>query len=91
MTGSWERTAGSCWLWYWKKLRKEGWKVNNVDVTIIAQRPKLAPHEPAMKENLVTDLGIPAGAVNVKATTTEAGFHRPGEGIAAEAVASLIR
>lgn len=75
-----------------EKLRKEGWKVNNVDVTIIAQRPKLAPHEPAMKENLVTDLGIPAGAVNVKATTTEKlGFTGRGEGIAAEAVASLIR
>ena len=58
--------------------------MNNVDVTIIAQRPKLAPHEPAMKENLVTDLGIPAGAVNVKATTTRSwvspagGRHRGG-------------
>lgn len=75
-----------------EKLRKEGWKVNNVDVTLIAQRPKLAPYEPAMRENLVTDLGIPAGAVNVKATTTEKlGFTGRGEGIAAEAVASLIR
>ena len=75
-----------------EKLRKEGWKVNNVDVTLIAQRPKLAPYEPAMRENLVTDLGIPADAVNVKATTTEKlGFTGRGEGIAAEAVASLIR
>lgn len=75
-----------------EKLREEGWKVNNVDVTIIAQRPKLVPHEPAMKENLVVDLGIPAGAINVKATTTEKlGFTGRGEGIAAEAVASLIR
>lgn len=75
-----------------EKLYGEGWTVNNVDVTIIAQRPKLAPFEPAMKENLVADLGIPAGAINVKATTTEKlGFTGRGEGIAAEAVASLIR
>lgn len=75
-----------------ERLRAAGWKVNNVDVTLIAQRPKLAPHEPAMKENLVADLGIAAEAVNVKATTTEKlGFTGRGEGIAAEAVASLIR
>ncbi len=74
------------------RLQSEGWKVNNVDVTIIAQRPKLASYEPAMKENLTADLEISAGAVNVKATTTEKlGFTGRGEGIAAEAVASLIR
>ncbi|WP_367269643.1 2-C-methyl-D-erythritol 2,4-cyclodiphosphate synthase [Acidaminococcus timonensis] len=75
-----------------EKLQAAGWHVNNVDVTIIAQRPKLAPYEPAMKDNLVADLGIAADAVNVKATTTEKlGFTGRGEGIAAEAVASLIR
>ena len=74
------------------RLQSEGWKVNNVDVTIIAQRPKLASYEPAMKENLTADLETSAGAVNVKATTTEKlGFTGRGEGIAAEAVASLIR
>lgn len=74
------------------RLQSEGWRVNNVDVTIIAQRPKLASYEPAMKENLTADLEISAGAVNVKATTTEKlGFTGRGEGIAAEAVASLIR
>ena len=75
-----------------EKLRAAGWQVNNVDVTIIAQRPKLAPYEPAMLENLLTDLGLPRDAVNVKATTTEKlGFTGRGEGIAAEAVASLTR
>lgn len=75
-----------------EKLWAAGWQVNNVDVTIIAQRPKLAPYEPAMLENLIADLGLPRDAVNVKATTTEKlGFTGRGEGIAAEAVASLTR
>ena len=75
-----------------KLLDSEGWKVNNVDVTIIAQRPKLAPFIPQMKKMVAQDLGIDAGAVNIKATTTEKlGFTGRGEGIAAEAVASLIR
>ena len=75
-----------------EKLRAAGWQLNNVDVTIIAQRPKLAPYEPAMLENLLTDLGLPRDAVNIKATTTEKlGFTGRGEGIAAEAVASLTR
>lgn len=74
------------------KIRAAGWQVNNVDVTIIAQRPKLAPYEPAMLENLLADLKLPRDAVNVKATTTEKlGFAGRGEGIAAEAVASLTR
>ena len=62
------------------------------DLNIIAQRPKLAPYEPAMLENLLADLKLPRDAVNVKATTTEKlGFAGRGEGIAAEAVASLTR
>lgn len=75
-----------------KLLDAEGWKVNNVDVTIIAQRPKLASFIPQMKKTVAQDLGIDAGAVNIKATTTEKlGFTGRGEGIAAEAIASLIR
>jgi len=75
-----------------KLLDAEGWKVNNVDVTIIAQRPKLAPFIPQMKKTVAQDLGVDAGAVNIKATTTEKlGFTGRGEGIAAEAIASLIR
>ncbi|HAT98740.1 MAG TPA: bifunctional 2-C-methyl-D-erythritol 4-phosphate cytidylyltransferase/2-C-methyl-D-erythritol 2,4-cyclodiphosphate synthase, partial [Acidaminococcaceae bacterium] len=57
------------------------WKVNNVDVTIIAQRPKLAPFIPQMKKTVAQDLGVDAGAVNIKATTTEKlGFTGRGEG-----------
>ena len=73
-------------------LQKDGWQVNNVDVTIIAQRPKLAPFIATMRELVASDLGITEDAVNIKATTTEKlGFTGRGEGIAAEAVVSIIR
>ena len=73
-------------------LQKDGWLVNNVDVTIIAQRPKLAPFIATMRERVASDLGITEDAVNIKATTTEKlGFTGRGEGIAAEAVVSIIR
>ncbi len=73
-------------------LQKDGWQVNNADVTIIAQRPKLAPFIATMRELVAGDLGIAEDAVNIKATTTEKlGFTGRGEGIAAEAVASIIR
>ena len=73
-------------------LRKDGWQVNNADVTIIAQRPKLAPFIATMREQVANDLGIGKDAVNIKATTTEKlGFTGRGEGIAAEAVASIIK
>lgn len=67
-----------------------GWRVANVDSTIIAQAPKLAPHIPAMVANIASDLGVETNAVNVKATTTEKlGFAGREEGIAAHAVALL--
>ncbi len=73
-------------------LRKDGWLVNNVDVTIIAQRPKLAPFIAKMRELVAKDLGIEKEAVNIKATTTEKlGFTGRGEGIAAESVVSIVR
>ena len=73
-------------------LAERGWKINNVDVTIIAQRPKLASFIPAMRANVARVLGVDEEAVNVKATTTEKlGFTGRGEGIASEAVASIIR
>lgn len=73
-------------------LAERGWQINNVDVTIIAQRPKLASFIPAMRENVARVLGVEEEAVNVKATTTEKlGFTGRGEGIASEAVASIIR
>jgi 2-C-methyl-D-erythritol 2,4-cyclodiphosphate synthase len=71
-------------------LRQRTLRVVNVDMTIIAQAPRMAPHIPAMRANLASDLGIAAGAVNVKAKTTERlGFVGRGEGIAAEAVALI--
>ena len=73
-------------------LRKDEWQVNNVDVTIIAQRPKLAPFIATMRELVASDLGVTVDAVNIKATTTEKlGFTGRGEGIAAEAVASIVK
>lgn len=71
---------------------ERGWRVGNVDATIIAQAPRMAPHVAAMVANIAADLGIEAGAVNVKATTTERlGFTGRGEGIAAQAVATIVR
>lgn len=73
-------------------LCEQAWQINNVDVTIIAQRPKLAGYIPAMRTKVAAVLGIDEDAVNVKATTTEKlGFTGRGEGIAAEAVASLLK
>ena len=68
-------------------LTDRGYRVVNVDATIIAQAPRMAPHIPAMVANIAADLGIDPGSVNVKATTTEQlGFTGRGEGIAAQAV-----
>lgn len=73
-------------------LDSRGWKVGNVDATLIAQAPRMAPHIPVMREHIAQDLDIPAEAVNVKATTTERlGFTGRGEGIAAEAVCLIQR
>jgi 2-C-methyl-D-erythritol 2,4-cyclodiphosphate synthase len=73
------------------KIKEAGYRVGNVDATIIAQAPKMAPHIPQMIANIATDLGIEANAVNVKATTTEhLGYTGRGEGIAAQAVALLL-
>jgi 2-C-methyl-D-erythritol 2,4-cyclodiphosphate synthase len=72
------------------QLAARGWTVVNVDSTIIAQAPRLAPHIPLMVANLAADLGIAADQVNVKATTTERlGFAGRQEGIAAHAVVLL--
>lgn len=73
-----------------KLLREKGWKVGNVDATILAQRPKLAPHIPIMVENLAACLGVEIDQVNIKATTEEKlGFTGSGEGMAAHAVCLL--
>jgi 2-C-methyl-D-erythritol 2,4-cyclodiphosphate synthase len=68
-------------------LADRGHRVANVDATVIAQAPRMAPHIPRMVENIAADIGLAAAAVNVKATTTEAlGFTGRGEGIAAQAI-----
>ncbi|WP_374514371.1 2-C-methyl-D-erythritol 2,4-cyclodiphosphate synthase [Niveibacterium sp.] len=69
-----------------------GWRIGNLDATVIAQAPKILPHVPAMVANIAADLGVAPDAVNLKGKTTERlGFTGRGEGIAAEAVALLIR
>ena len=70
-----------------KLLKKNGYRVENIDATIIAQAPKLAPHIVKMRENLARSLGVTVGAVSVKATTEEGlGFSGEKLGIAAHAV-----
>ena len=72
-------------------IHEQGYRIENIDATILAQAPKLAPHIPTMRENLSRALGIPLSAVSVKATTEEGlGFTGEGLGIAAHAVC-LIR
>lgn len=71
-------------------LEKNGFSVGNVDVVIIAQKPKMAPHIPQMRKNLAEAMRIPEARVNVKATTEEGlGFTGRGEGIASQAVCLL--
>lgn len=73
-------------------IAAEGFSIGNVDVTIIAQKPKLLPYIPEMISTVALDLGIDAGRVSVKATTTERlGFTGRGEGIAAMATALIAR
>ena len=72
-------------------LRARGWRAVNVDATILAQRPKLAPYIPRMRANLARVMGVSPDRVNVKATTEEGlGFTGSGEGMAAHAVALLL-
>ena len=71
-------------------LSERGWKVGNVDATILAQRPKLAPHIPMMRENLARRMMVSTERVNVKGTTEEKlGFTGAGLGMAAHAVCLL--
>ncbi|MGE4589721.1 MAG: 2-C-methyl-D-erythritol 4-phosphate cytidylyltransferase [Acidaminococcaceae bacterium] len=73
-------------------LREKGWQVGNADITIIAQKPKLAAYRAKMQSNLAVVLELDKDAINVKATTTEMlGFTGRGEGIAAQAVVTVYR
>lgn len=72
------------------RVRAVGWQVGNVDATIIAQAPKMAPHIEQMRRNIASDCAVVPDRIAVKATTTEMlGFTGRGEGIAAQAVALL--
>lgn len=71
-------------------VQEAGYRVVNIDATIIAQAPKMAPHIPGMVNNIAADLGLSRGQINIKATTTEGlGFAGRAEGIAAQAVVLL--
>ena len=75
-----------------KRVLESGWRVGNIDATIIAQAPKMAPHIAQMRSNIAADCGVELDCVSVKATTTEQlGFTGRGEGIAAQASALLAR
>lgn len=74
----------------WERLTEAGWSVVNIDATVLAQAPKLAPHRERMRENLAHALCVEISRVSVKATTEEGlGFTGEGLGIAAHAVALL--
>ena len=71
---------------------ERGWRIGNVDATVIGERPKVGPHAEAIRATLAADLGVDADAVSVKATTTERlGFTGRGEGLAAMAIVLLER
>lgn len=73
-------------------LARDGWRVHNADITVMAQYPRLAPHIQAMRANVAADLDVDIDRVSVKATTTEGlGFTGRREGIAARAVALVTR
>jgi len=75
-----------------KKLADAGWTIGNVDSTIVAQRPKLAPYLAEMQQNLASVMGICTDQVNIKATTEEKlGFTGSGEGMAAQAIVLLVK
>ena len=74
-----------------KLLEEQNYVVGNIDATIIAQRPKMAPHIPQMRANVAKALGIEESQINIKATTEEGlGFTGTGEGISSQAICALI-
>jgi len=72
-------------------LRQAGYRIGNIDSTIIAQKPKMAPHIPQMRQNIAAALQIPVDAVSVKAKTEEGlGFTGTGQGIAAQSICLIL-
>ena len=73
-------------------IKEEGYLISNIDATIIAQKPKMAPHIPSMKEILCKILNIDLNQLNIKATTEEGlGFTGTGEGISSQSICLLIK
>jgi 2-C-methyl-D-erythritol 2,4-cyclodiphosphate synthase len=76
----------------WERVRGDGWSLANVDVVLIGEEPRLAPHRDEMRRRLAEALGVEPERVAVRATTTDGlGFTGRGEGLAAQAVALLVR
>lgn len=74
-----------------QRLSDNGWTLGNLDATVLAQAPKLAPHIPAMRENIAKALGVSISQISVKATTEEGlGFTGSREGIAAHAICLIV-
>ena len=72
-------------------LKENGYTIGNIDATIIAQKPKMAPHIPQMRKNMAEAMGIPESSLNIKATTEEGlGFTGRQEGISAQAICLLL-
>lgn len=76
----------------WERIKADGWQLANADVVLIGEEPRLAPHREEMRRRLAKALGAAAELVAVRATTTDGlGFAGRGEGLAAQAVALLVR
>ena len=76
----------------WQRVQSHGWNLANADVVLVGEEPRLAPHRDEMRRRLAAALGVDAELVSVRATTTDGlGFAGRGEGLAAQAVALLVR
>jgi len=89
----WKDQPSTVFLEYaYELIRKQNWRISNIDVTIVAQRPKMAPHTPAMRQHIASALRLELDQVSVKATTTDnLGFTGRGEGIACYATLLVER
>lgn len=89
----WKDAPSAAFLTYALELvRAQGWEVGNVDATVVAERPRLSPHVPAIRAHVAGVMGVPAECVSVKSKTTDGlGFTGRSEGIACHAVALLTR
>jgi 2-C-methyl-D-erythritol 2,4-cyclodiphosphate synthase len=89
----WRDAASMAFLTYTLELLSgQGWRIGNVDATLVAERPRMAPHIPAIRARLAEAMGLPLDAVSVKAKTTDGlGFTGRSEGMACHAVALIER